>query len=120
MKRQAPFSKLIAYRFEGEPGAPLARRRAFDSPWRDVAGLLRSVDYARSGHPEPAGEPAVSWARRGRAAFLGGYGDEKADPSLLRAYEVDRMVYEVCYELRNRPDWVGIPLSAVEDQARRT
>jgi len=106
--------------FEGEPGAPLARRRGFDSHWRDVAGLLRSLDYARSGHADPAGEQATEWVRRGRAAFLGGYGDNAEDPSLLRAYEVDRMVYEVGYELRNRPDWVGIPLSAVEDEARRT
>jgi len=106
--------------FEGEPGAPLARRRAFDSRWRDVAGLLRSLDYARSAHPDPSGEPARAWSRRARTAFLSGYGDHDPDASLLRAYEVDRMVYEVGYELRNRPDWVGIPLSAIEDEARRT
>ncbi|MEN0072104.1 MAG: phosphotransferase, partial [Propionicimonas sp.] len=106
--------------FEGEPGAPLARRRAFDSRWRDVAGLLRSLDYARSAHPDPAGASARAWSEAAREAFLQGYGEDVADPVLLRAYEVDRMVYEVGYELRNRPDWVGIPLAAVEDEARRT
>lgn len=106
--------------FEGEPGVPIEQRRAFDSRWRDVAGLLRSLDYARSGHPEPSGQQARAWAQRARTAFLAGYGQAGADPHLLRAYEVDRMVYEVGYELRNRPEWVRIPLSAVEDEARRT
>ena len=104
--------------FEGEPGVPLDQRRAFDSVWRDVAGLLRSIDYARAAHPDPDGAAATAWAADARAAFLAGYGPQGSDPALLRAYEVHRMLYEVGYELRNRPDWVRIPLSAVEDVTR--
>ncbi len=105
--------------FEGEPGAPIAERRAFDTPWRDVAGLLRSLDYARSAHPEPSGGAATQWRERSRAAFLAGYGDEPGAFPVMFAHEVARMVYEVGYEVRNRPDWVGIPLSAVENVATR-
>ncbi len=105
--------------FEGEPGAPIAERRAYDSPWRDVAGLLRSLDYARSGHSDPDGRQAIDWRDRARAAFLAGYGEDPATFGLLTAHEVARMVYEVGYEVRNRPDWVGIPLSAVENVATR-
>lgn len=104
--------------FEGEPGVPIAERRAMDSPWRDVAGLLRSLDYARSAHADPDGPDARDWALAARAAFLAGYGRRDSDPALLRAYEADRMLYEVGYEMRNRPDWVRIPLSAVKDVAR--
>ncbi len=105
--------------FEGEPGAPIAERRAFDTPWRDVAGLLRSLDYARSAHPEPSGRAATQWCERVRAAFLAGYGDDPGAFPVMFAHEVARMVYEVGYEVRNRPDWVGIPLSAVENVATR-
>ena len=105
--------------FEGEPGAPIAERRAFDTPWRDVAGLLRSLDYARSAHPEPSGSEATQWCERSRTAFLAGYGDEPGAFPVMFAHEVARMVYEVGYEVRNRPDWVGIPLSAVENVATR-
>lgn len=105
--------------FEGEPGAPIEQRRAFDSRWRDVAGLLRSLDYARSAHDDPAGAEASGWYRNGREAFLTGYGDDLQAFGLLAAHEVARMVYEVGYEVRNRPDWVGIPLSAVENVANQ-
>ena len=105
--------------FEGEPGTPMAKRREFDSPWRDVAGLLRSLDYARSARPDPAGPAATAWYQRSRAAFLAGYGNDLEPFGLLSAHEVARMVYEVGYEVRNRPDWVGIPLSAVENVATR-
>ncbi|MGC3955560.1 MAG: phosphotransferase [Propionicimonas sp.] len=105
--------------FEGEPGAPIAQRRGFDSRWRDVAGLLRSLDYVRSAHPEPDGPRAWAWCDRGRAAFLTGYGQDPAALPLVHAHEVARMVYEVGYEVRNRPDWVGIPLSAVKNVATR-
>ncbi|MCA0251013.1 MAG: phosphotransferase [Actinobacteria bacterium] len=105
--------------FEGEPGAPMAERRRFDSPWRDVAGLLRSLDYVRSAHADPTGGAATAWYRRSREAFLAGYGNDLEPFGLLAAHEVARMVYEVGYEVRNRPDWVGIPLSAVENVATR-
>ncbi len=105
--------------FEGEPGAPMAKRREFDSPWRDVAGLLRSLDYARSAHRDPSGALPTAWYARSREAFLAGYGKELEAFRPLAAHEVARMVYEVGYEVRNRPDWVGIPLSAVENVATR-
>lgn len=109
--------------FEGEPGQPLAERRALSSPLRDVAGMLRSFDYAArhllAGRPE-AGElepRAQEWADHNRAAFLDGYVEgggviNRADAALLRAFELSKAVYEVVYEARNRPTWVSIPLAA--------
>jgi maltokinase len=106
--------------FEGEPLKSLAERREFDSVWRDVAGLLRSLDYARSAHADPDGQAAREWCAAARDAFLDGYaGEHRAEPSLLRAYELDKAVYEVVYEVRNRPNWAHIPWRAVQDEARR-
>ena len=106
--------------FEGEPLKTLAQRREFDSVWRDVAGMLRSFDYARSAHAQPEGAQARSWCEAARAAFLSGYcGDQPADLGLLRAYEADKAIYEVVYEVRNRPNWAQIPWGAVQDEVRR-
>jgi maltokinase len=99
--------------FEGEPVKSLAERAEPDSVWRDIAGMLRSFDYAAASVP---GEGSRAWADACRSAFLSGYagGDLGADDAaVLRAYEADKAVYEVVYETRNRPDWVGIPLAAV-------
>jgi maltokinase len=100
--------------FEGEPARPLAERRRPDSPLRDVAGILRSLDYAahfpaHSGGDGPH-DPAA-WAQEASAAFLEGYGVEPGP--LLDAYVLDKALYEVVYESGNRPDWVDIPLAAV-------
>lgn len=98
--------------FEGEPLAAPADRGAPDSVWRDVAGLLRSLDYASTALDESQ-RPA--WESRLRSQFLRAYCDCDSGPDLdlLTAYEVDKAAYEVVYETRNRPDWVPIPLGAV-------
>jgi maltokinase len=116
--------------FEGEPAKPLAERRALDSTIRDIAGMLRSFDYAANsmvlpGEMSPQEHHRVDeWAVRNRTAFLEGYATESgADPrtheTLLRAYEIDKAAYEVVYERRNRPAWINIPLSAIERLARQ-
>ena len=110
--------------FEGEPARPLAEREAFDVPLRDVAGILRSLDYAAANlltdHPGNAqiAYRAREWAQRNRAAFTAGYAevgdvDPRAQARVMRAYETDKAIYEVLYEARNRPTWLGIPMAAV-------
>ncbi len=100
--------------FEGEPSKPLAERRLPQPPERDIAGMLRSFDYAaHSLDPRPPG-----WAAACRAAYCSGYAetsgrDPRTEPVLLRAYETDKAVYEVVYEARHRPDWLPVPMSAV-------
>lgn len=92
--------------FEGEPMKSLAERREPDSVWRDVAGMLRSFDYAGATAADPG------WADTAAAAFLAGYGADGTEPE-LRAYLADKAIYEVVYEVRNRPSWVTIPLRAL-------
>ncbi len=99
--------------FEGEPAKTAAERRAPDSPWRDVAGMVRSFDYVRSAHPEPDSDAATNWADAAREAFLIGYCGTTTGSTLLPGYVIDKAVYEVVYETRNRPDWVGIPMRAI-------
>ena len=107
--------------FEGEPLKTLDERRRPDSVWRDVAGMLRSFDYVRGAHPDPTSAQASAWSSAAQAAFLAGYCEEAApDRPVLDAYVLDKAVYEVVYETRNRPKWVHIPLGAVHDVARRT
>ena len=106
--------------FEGEPAKTAAERRAFDSPWRDVAGMVRSFDYVRSAHPQPASPAATNWADAAREAFLIGYCGATTSDEVLAGYVIDKAVYEVLYELRNRPDWVGIPMRAIRAAERGT
>ncbi|WP_028048834.1 aminoglycoside phosphotransferase [Cellulomonas sp. URHD0024] len=98
--------------FEGEPLAPLSERTRPDLAVRDVAGLLRSIDYAAAvgGLTGPA---AQTWTAQARDALLAGYGLDE-DATLVRALELDKTLYEAVYESRNRPDWLPIPIAGLE------
>ena len=100
--------------FEGEPARPLAERRRPASPLRDVAGMLRSLDYAaRTTQQQQPGFDADGWLTEARSAFMTAYG-EPANPSLLRALELEKACYEVRYEANVRPGWAWLPLAAIE------
>jgi maltokinase len=111
--------------FEGEPARPVIERRRKRSPLRDVAGMLRSFAYAASAaellHDTPAPD---GWEEQARAQFLEGYLGA-ADPALLPSgalaierlltvFELEKAVYELRYELDNRPDWVRIPVAGIQ------
>ncbi|MEU3525820.1 hypothetical protein AB0E62_18460 [Streptomyces sp. NPDC038707] len=124
--------------FEGEPARPAAERAAPQPVLRDVAGMLRSFDYAaraalRSPPRREADEGpgarlrrvrrARAWEVRNRRAFIAGYAeaggtDPHCHPLPLRAFEADKAVYETVYESRHRPDWLPIPLAAVHRLTR--
>lgn len=100
--------------FEGEPARPLAERRQPSSPLRDVAGMLRSLDYAaRTAERSERGFEPEPWLRDARSAFLAAYGGP-GESALLRALELEKACYEVRYEANNRPEWVWLPLQALE------
>jgi len=102
--------------FEGEPARPLAERREPSSPLRDVAGMLRSLDYAaRTAERDSGGafEPE-GWLADARSAFLSAYGAGVEQLPLLEAFEAEKACYEVRYEANNRPDWTWLPISALE------
>jgi len=110
--------------FEGEPGRPISQRRLKRSPLRDVAGMLRSFSYAAAGSRILRGAPPPEgWEERARETFLAGYfeavdqallppGDE-ATRKMLAIFELEKAVYELRYELNNRPDWVAIPVAGI-------
>ena len=110
----------VAVDFEGEPLRPLHERVRPDLALRDVAGMLRSFDYVGgSVELEEPDRSARDWVAATRTAFLEGYtGVTHLDPDqagpVLRALELDKALYEVIYEVRNRPSWLGIPTAAVE------
>jgi maltokinase len=110
--------------FEGEPARTLPERRQKRSPLRDVAGMLRSFAYvAAAGDILGTRTMPEDWESRARAAFLEGYfrevdpallppGQESTD-KLLSVFELEKAVYELNYEINNRPDWVGIPVASI-------
>jgi maltokinase len=108
--------------FEGEPARALPDRRRKRSPLRDVAGMLRSCAYVQSAISLRGGDVPEGWERAAREAFLDGYRstvDPRLVPSgssfdrLLTVFELEKAVYELRYELNNRPDWVGIPVAGL-------
>jgi maltokinase len=110
--------------FEGEPARSLPERRQKRSPLRDVAGMLRSFAYAASASEILHGtRPPEGWEERAREAFLDAY-FATVDPSLVppghearerltAVFELEKAVYELRYELNNRPDWVRIPVAGI-------
>ncbi|MGE0258000.1 MAG: maltose alpha-D-glucosyltransferase, partial [Alphaproteobacteria bacterium] len=121
--------------FEGEPSRPMAQRRRKNSPLRDVAGMIRSFDYATSaavrqiGETRPAAlaraaELAESWRHRALDGFRAAYrkstrgspvfpANKLQGKALIDFFTLEKAVYEVNYELANRPDWVSIPLAGI-------
>jgi maltose alpha-D-glucosyltransferase/alpha-amylase len=127
-------SDFVILDFEGEPARPMAERRAKQSPLKDVAGMLRSFGYAAyagliaytARRPEDLTRLeswAQLWERANSAEFLRAYRETAKGaaflPSgagfrtLLSAYLLDKALYELSYELNNRPDWVRIPLQGI-------
>jgi maltose alpha-D-glucosyltransferase/alpha-amylase len=130
--------------FEGEPARSLNERRLRRSPLRDVAGMLRSFSYAvhsairereERGLPEESYERARDWGRFWRlwvsSIFLGAYLDEarragllQANPEeielLLNVFMLEKAVYELGYELNNRPDWLNVPLQGILELLQET
>jgi maltose alpha-D-glucosyltransferase/alpha-amylase len=126
--------------FEGEPGHSLEERRAKQSPLRDVAGMLRSFSYVEHSalrsvaHDEiefaKLAPLAHAWTMQVRAAFLSAYDTEARRSSLyasltpgrglLGLFELEKALYELRYELTNRPSWAGIPLQGILDWSATT
>ena len=114
--------------FEGEPAKPLEERRALNAPLRDVAGMLRSFDYAAAsgsgGDLEHVPEAAAQWRDTARRRFLDAYLEAAAGTEVLPdndasvaaqldAFELDKAIYELGYELANRPTWIPIPVGGI-------
>ncbi|HEY3614001.1 MAG TPA: phosphotransferase [Gaiellales bacterium] len=113
----------IVLDFEGEPARPIAERRRKSSPLRDVAGMLRSFAYAAETARSSGADLPAGWESEARATFLGGYvsvvdhsllplgGGERE--RLLAACELEKALYELRYELDNRPGWVHVPVAGI-------
>jgi trehalose synthase-fused probable maltokinase len=116
--------RWVVLDFEGEPARSLIDRRRKRSPLRDVAGMLRSFAYAASASGILRGVPVPdTWETAARDRFLDGYftevdaallpASEAGIRQLLSIFELEKAVYELRYELNNRPDWVPIPVAGI-------
>jgi maltose alpha-D-glucosyltransferase/alpha-amylase len=132
---RTPDDDWVIIDFEGEPARTIAERRAKRSPLKDVADMNRSFGYARGAAlrqlPTPTADGVAqlaAWETTARAAFVAGYRATIARTSLslaptaderfaaaLAAWELDKALYEIAYELGNRPDWLALPLDALLD-----
>jgi maltose alpha-D-glucosyltransferase/alpha-amylase len=128
--------------FEGEPMRPLSERRLKRSPFRDLAGMLRSFDYAIASAMKerlavrPQDEPRLLpwrrvWVFEVSKTFLNGYkktadhasfipDSDSAAGILLQAFLLEKAFYEVNYELHNRPDWIDIPITGILEMIQNT
>jgi maltose alpha-D-glucosyltransferase/alpha-amylase len=124
---------FIIIDFEGEPGRPLAERKRKGSALRDVAGMLRSFSYARAAavqrlsataaERERHEPPAALWEQQARGAFLRAYVAHAGETGLIRSlddvsglialFEFEKALYELRYEMNNRPDWLPVPLAGI-------
>jgi maltose alpha-D-glucosyltransferase/alpha-amylase len=111
--------------FEGEPSAPVSARKALTSPARDLAGMARSLSYARAVAERANGVSLAAWEREARETLFRGYDAELAErgiellpprpmrTALIAHFETEKALYELVYELNNRPDWMEIPLAGL-------
>ena len=120
---EVPGRGWVIIDFEGEPLRPLTERNAPDCTVRDVAGMLRSLDYVAGTVIDTVGAggrsvaAAEAWREEAVLAFLDGYAEAAPDPrdlpELLTAFVLDKALYEVVYEARHRPTWLHLPTAAV-------
>ena len=120
-------SQVLVIDFEGEPGRPLAERRAKTAAAKDVAGMCRSFDYLLRHVAKSTGRPyAAADLERLETCYLDAYrelaagqpwwpADRTTADTLLAVFKLDKAIYELAYELNNRPDWIDVPLAAVEE-----
>jgi predicted trehalose synthase len=115
--------------FEGEPLRPLEERRRKHAAPRDVAGMLRSIDYAAASTPDAA-TPLRAWEAEASRAFLAGYraatraasfvpASDEAFRDVVAVFELEKAAYEIVYEANNRPDWIAIPRRGLLSAAAR-
>jgi maltose alpha-D-glucosyltransferase / alpha-amylase len=132
---ERPGGEWVVVDFEGEPARPLQERRSKQSPLRDVAGMLRSFDYAvQMGYKSYDTDDfmvrnslrvwSAAWQEAVRREFLGSYRetaagaaflprDEAAFQRILAGFELEKALYELGYELNNRPDWIWVPVQGI-------
>ena len=118
---------VLVIDFEGEPGRSLAERREKTAAAKDVAGMCRSFDYLLRHVAKSTGRPyAAADLQRLEDCYLDAYrevaagqpwwpADREAAGQLLAVFKLDKAIYELAYELNNRPDWIDVPLAAVEE-----